>query len=113
MILINGGRGSGKTTRLIKWSAKTGGWILTSTNETKRFIEYQIKELGLEDKAHVFSRYDLSMKKNIPPYGTKVSIDEFQLLLEDMLPQYQLHELTHSIENKKILRKKNYGTKEK
>ena len=106
MILISGQRGCGKTNRLIKWSAKTGGWIFASTNETKRFIEYRIRELGLEGKAHVFSKYDLSMKKNIPPYGTKVSIDEFQMLLQEMLPQYQIEEITHSIENRKTLRKK-------
>ena len=111
MILISGQRGCGKTNRLIKWSAKTGGWIFASTNETKRFIEYRIHQLGLDGKAHVFSKYDLSMKKNIPPYGTKVSIDEFQFLLQDVLPGYEINEITHSIEKKIILRKKKYKDK--
>ena len=108
MILINGGRGSGKTTRLIKWSAKTGGWIFTRTRENKAFIERMIHEMDLVGKAHVFCKGDVVNPQglNCPPKGTKVSIDEFQDFLRDMLPNYEISEITHSIEKKVTLRKK-------
>lgn len=110
MILINGSRGSGKTTRLIKWSAKTGGWILTLNRDRKEFIERRIHELELQGKAHVFCKGDV-ISTNIvckPPRGTEVSIDEFQDFLKEMIPQYQIEEITHSIDKKITLRKRNF-----
>ena len=113
MVLINGARGSGKTTRLIKWSAKTGGWILTLDRDRKKFIEMQIHKLGLDGKAHVFCKGDVLNQNNAckPPKNTKVSIDEFQDFLREMIPQYEINEITHSIEKKVTLRKKKYKDK--
>lgn len=101
MTIVYGNRGCGKTKRLIKWSAKTGGWIFTATKEGKKFIEYMIKDMKLTGKAHVFCRHDLSMHKG-PPNGTKVSIDEFQQFLHDMIPQYDLEEITFSGDMKRL-----------
>ena len=108
MILVSGQRGCGKTTRLIKWSAKTGGWIFTLNYERKKFIEMRIHELGLQGKAHVFCKGDV-VNNNVmgkPPRGTEVSIDEFQDFLREIIPQYEINEITHSIEKKITLRKK-------
>ena len=108
MILISGQRGCGKTTRLIKWSAKTGGWIFTRTRENKAFIERMIYEMNLVGKAHVFCKGDVvnTQGLNCPPKGTKISIDEFQDFLKEMIPQYQIEEVTHSIDKKSNIKKK-------
>lgn len=97
MKLVYGRRGCGKTRRLIKWSARTGGWILAWSQESKKFIEHQIREMNLFGKAHVFWKGDVAAHKNIPPQGTKVSIDEFQYLLQGMFPQYEIEEITTSM----------------
>ena len=108
MILVSGQRGCGKTTRLIKWSAKTGGWILTLNRDRKKFVEMMINEMGLTGKAHVFCKGDVANPQglNCPQKGTKVSIDEFQEFLFDMLPNYEINEITHSIDKKVTLRRK-------
>lgn len=110
MILVSGQRGCGKTIRLIKWSAKTGGWIFTLDNERKKFIEMRIHELGLQSKAHVFCKGDIINSRSAckPPRDTKISIDEFQDFLKEMVPQYQIEEITHSIDKKVTLRKRNF-----
>ena len=102
MTLVYGNRGCGKTKRLIKWSAKTGGWIFVCNIESKKFVESMIKEMGLEGKAHVFCKYDQSMHKNIPPKGSKVSIDEFQDFLRLMLLEYDIEEITFSGDRKRL-----------
>ena len=108
MILVSGQRGCGKTTRLIKWSAKTGGWILTLDRDRKKFIEMMINKMGLTGKAHVFCKNDAISVNSVckPPRDTKISIDEFQDFLKEMIPQYQIEEITHSIDKKVTLRKK-------
>lgn len=104
MTLVYGNRGCGKTKRLIKWSAKTGGWIFVATIEGKHYIEYMIRNMGLTGKAHVFSKSDAinPISTNKPPKGTKVSIDEFQNLLEEMLPNYEIEEITFSGDMKRL-----------
>ena len=102
MTLIYGNRGCGKTKRLIKWSAKTGGWIFTATKEGKKFIEHMIYNMNLKNKAHVFCKDDIIKHKLCPPNGTKVSIDEFQQLLHDMIPQYEINEITFSGNRKRL-----------
>ena len=101
MTLVYGNRGCGKTRRLIKWSAKTGGWIFTATREGKKFIECMINDMKLTGKAHVFCKYDVSMHKS-PPSGTKISIDEFQEFLRAMIPQYEIEEITFSGDRKRL-----------
>ena len=93
MTLVYGNRGCGKTRRLIKWSAKTGGWIFTWSQDSKQFIEYQIRQMGLEGKAHVFSRYDMITHKG-PPMDTKISVDEFEDVIENVLAPYSIEEIT-------------------
>lgn len=102
MTLVYGNRSCGKTKRLIKWSAKTGGWILTATKEGKKFIEYMINDMKLTGKAHVFCKGDVINHRTCPPNGTKVSIDEFQQFLHDMIPQYEIEEITFSGSRKRL-----------
>lgn len=103
MTIVYGRRGCGKTRRLIKWSAKTGGWIYTNTKEGKKFIEYQIAEMNLTGKAHVFNKYDISMHKN-PPAGTEISIDNVDYVLEDIFNHYIIKEATLARKDIKRLR---------
>ena len=100
MTLVYGKRGCGKTKRLIKWSAKTGGWIFVLSQESKRFIEYMINDMNLKGKAHVFCKGDLINHREYPPNGTKVSIEEFQQFLKEMIPQYQIEEITFTGDKK-------------
>lgn len=101
--LVYGNRGCGKTRRLIKWSAKTGGYIFTATREGKKFIECMINDMKLTGKAHVFCKYDvIGHTLDCPPNGTKVSIDEFQQFLHDMIPQYEIEEITFSGDRKRL-----------
>ena len=104
MTLVYGNRGCGKTRRLIKWSAKTGGWIFVSSRESRHYIEYMIREMNLVGKAHVFCKGDVTNPNsyNKPPKGTKVSIDEFQDLLREMLPNYEIEEITFSGDMKRL-----------
>ena len=104
MTLIYGNRGCGKTKRLIKWSAKTGGWIFVATTEGKHYVEYMIRSMKLTGKAHVFCKGDMINPNsyNKPPKGTKVSIDEFQQFLQDMIPQYEIEEITFSGDIKRL-----------
>ena len=104
MTLVYGNRGCGKTRRLIKWSAKTGGWIFVVSNDSKNYVEYMISKMGLTGKAHVFSKGDAinPTSTNKPPNGTKVSIDEFQQFLHDMIPQYEIEEITFSGDIKRL-----------
>ena len=102
MTLIYGNRGCGKTKRLIRWSAKTGGWIFVATKEGKKFIEYMINDMKLTGKAHVFCKFDVINHKTCPPKGTKVSIDEFQEFLRAIIPQYEIEEITFSGNRKRL-----------
>ena len=104
MTLLYGNRACGKTERLIKWSAKTGGWIFVATTEGKHYIEYMIRNMGLTGKAHVFSKGDVinPTSTNKPLKGTKVSIDDFQNVLEKILPDYEIEEITFSGDMKRL-----------
>ena len=104
MTLVYGNRCCGKTRRLIKWSAKTGGWIFVGSSQMKRFVEYSIRAMGLTGKAHVFCKGDAinPTSTNKPPKGTKVSIDEFQTLIEEMLHDYEIEEITFSGNMKRL-----------
>ncbi len=48
MEIINGGRGSGKTVRLIYISAGTGRPILTPTRRQANFVKAEARKLGVE-----------------------------------------------------------------
>ena len=104
MTLVYGNRGCGKTRRLIRWSAKTGGWIFVATIEGKNYIEYMIRSMGLTGKSHVCSKSDVinPISTYKPPNRTKVSIDEFQQFLYDMIPQYEIEEITFSGDMKRL-----------
>lgn len=106
MTLVYGNRGCGKTKRLIKWSAKTGGWIFVSSLKSKKYIEGMILAMRLQGKAHVFCKGDAinPLFTSKPPKGTKISIDEFQNLLEEMLPDYEIEEITFSGDKKWLRR---------
>lgn len=96
MNLIYGRRGCGKTKRLIKWSAKTGGWILVGTLDRKHFVEGFIKELGYQNKAHVFSAQEFRDYKLKLPIGTKVAVDDVDHYIQATIPRYILESVTYT-----------------
>ncbi len=96
MNLIYGRRGCGKTKRLIKWSAKTGGWILVGTLERKNFVEGFIRELGYWNKAHVFSADELRDYRTRLPIGTKIAVDDVDHYIQAAIPRYTLDAITYS-----------------
>lgn len=102
MTIVYGNRGCGKTRRLIKWSAKTGGYILVSTYDRKRYVENMIGEMGLQGKAHVVTKGDLANPRFSPPIGSEISIDEVDDFIQSILQGYKVNEITTSMERKRL-----------
>lgn len=82
MIVLQGGRRSGKTTELIKQAHGTGAGILLSTKEMALCVKQQAEKMGYKD-IQVFSYNDILNRRYILDYGNinKLYIDELPMFL--------------------------------
>ena len=96
---IIGGRGTGKTIRLIYQSAWSGATIVTATNQAAVYIEHMAEQLHLEIPKPM-SIVELRAKREMPPKATL--IDELDAVVAQLLaPCYTIegYSLTQEGEN--------------
>ena len=79
MNIYYGIRKSGKTTRLIKLSAKTGSTIAVGNYTMANYIEYKAQELGLEIPEPVL--YSEIFTKGCPNDDKRYLVDDIELML--------------------------------
>lgn len=93
-----GGRGTGKTTKLIYQSAWSGAVIITATDRAAGYIEYMAKQLHLDIPKPMSI---LEAKQNRGALPQAVLIDELDAVISQMLaPVYRIEGYSISLEDK-------------
>jgi hypothetical protein len=78
-------RQAGKTTMLVKESAKTGATIVVATRPMIGHVNFVAKELGLDIPTPIsVSHYIQILAQGGPPKEKKYLVDELQMMLSQM-----------------------------
>jgi len=94
-------RNTGKTTELIKRSAKTGAFIVAQTGAMARAIEWQAEDMGYKipkpmGMIHFNSVMNDSRfrKEREKIFEKGILVDEFQLMIDDLFGGVPVHAVT-------------------
>ncbi len=89
MKTIVGGRGSGKTTELIKTAYDTGAAILCLTRCETGFIKTKAKEMGLHaERLKVFTVDDMVSGRMRGKHFNGIIIDNGEYVLQNLISNY-------------------------
>lgn len=90
------GRQTGKTTKLIQLSSKTGGTIITFNKDTARYASLKAKEMGLviPDPVDINTLMSTTYQNSASGKMSNVIVDDADMVLKVMLEKFNVNSIS-------------------